>query len=283
MIPDGLDADRLYAAIPVRRSTRVYRDEPLREDDRSAVGALAERIAVFEDVRVDVIHGVPDGFFSGIVGSYFEIRNAPSALVFSRVGRSDRARWHAGYLGEALVLDATARGIATCWVGGSYRESVVKGTADISERPLIVIALGYGGDEPVKNVKRRDLEAIAPGVGRWPSWARAAAEAVRIAPSSMNRQLWRLDLDDAGRMTVSTPGGLARLGGNPRLGGGIAGLHVELAANRHGVLGVWDERDPDAFVFSPAGAVKPMIGAPAPATVHLHSVLGTQASEEGSC
>ena len=283
MIPGGLDSGRLFRAIPARRSTRVYRADPLREEDLTALVALAEEISVFDDVRIDVVEEVPDRFFSGIVGSYFEIKGAPTAIVMSAAGKGERAAWHAGYLGEALVLEATARGIATCWVGGSYRPAVVRQTVGLGDRPIIVIALGYGAEDEPKRVKRRDLDSIAPGVDEWPLWAREAAACVRIAPSSMNRQLWELTLDSSGRMTVNTPSGMALIGGKPRLGGGIAGMHIELAAAHHGVFGVWDEADPDAFVFEPVGTVSWERTALAANPMRLSSVLGAHASEEEPC
>ena len=283
MIPAGLDPARLFQAIGTRRSTRTFRNEPLAPDVQQAISALAQEIAIFDDVRVDVIHGVPDGFFTGIIGSYFPVTGAPSAIVFSRVDGTPRERWHAGYLGEALVLEATARGIATCWVGGSYSAGVVKETTGLDDRPIIVIALGHDAGEAPKTAKRRTLESIAPGHERWPLWAREAAECVRIAPSSMNRQLWQLELDRQGRMTVRTPRALIGVGGDRRLGGGIAGMHVELAAARHGVHGAWNEADLDAFVFEPVGAIPLETAAPARAAVRLADPIGVHASKEEPC
>lgn len=283
MIPGGLDPERLFRAIPARRSTRVYRPESLSDEDLGALVALAEEISTFDDLRIDVVEQVPDRFFSGIVGSYFEIKDAPTAVVMSAVGKSERSAWHAGYLGEALVLEATARGISTCWVGGSYRPVVAKETVGLGDRPIIVIAFGHSAGEEPKRVRRRELESVAPGHEKWPRWAREAAQCVRIAPSSMNRQLWELALDASGRMTVNTPSGMALIGGKPRLGGGIAGMHVELAAAHHDVFGVWDETDPDAFVFEPVGLVAWERTAPASGSMRFSSVLGAHASEEEPC
>lgn len=283
MIPVGLDSERLFRAIPARRSTRVYHPEPLDEGDLDSLVALADDISVFDDVRIDVVEKVPDRFFSGIVGSYFEIKGAPTAIVMSAVGKGERAAWHAGYLGEALVLEATSRGIDTCWVGGSYRSAVARQTVGLEARPIVVIALGHGAEDEPKRVRRRDLDSIAPGVDEWPPWARVAAECVRVAPSSMNRQLWELALDASGRMAVNTPSGMALIGGKPRLGGGIAGMHIELAAAHHDVFGVWDETDPDAFVFEPVGVVPWERAAPTLSPMRLSSVLGAQASEEEPC
>ena len=90
--------------------------------------------------------------------------------------------------------------------------------------------------------RRRELSEIAPGIdGSWPEWARAAAEAVRLAPSAVNRQPWRLTLVNE-RLVISRDNGQETPKVTKSLDCGIAMLHAELGARSQGVHGRWHDR-----------------------------------------
>lgn len=243
-------AERWLAAVPVRRSRRAYERRPVESAGLDSLRRHAGEFRPYPDSRVVLVDDAPAELFIGILGGYGRVTGAPSALIF--VGPSSPgADHHVGYTGEAAVLEATALGLQTCWVGGFFRGPVANELAgtERSERVFAVSPVGHatstrpvgerlmpgtGPDKP-----RLPLQVIAPGSERWPAWAVAGAEAVRLAPSAMHRQPWRLELDERG-MTISADGASTpRV--TKRLDIGIAMLHFELGARAAGSVGAWEE------------------------------------------
>jgi hypothetical protein len=86
---------------------------------------------------------------------------------------------------------------------------------------------------------------LAPGFDaeRWPDWAAEGVRLARIAPSAVNRQPWRFDLEP-GSVKVSVvargaEGSISRL-----LDVGIAMLHFEVGARLMGASGTWQLLEP---------------------------------------
>lgn len=72
-----------------------------------------------------------------------------------------------------------------------------------------------------------------------PEWIRVALEAARLAPSAVNRQPWRFQVEqDALTVSVNRLGREFNI--SKRLDCGIAMLHIEVAALNSGVHGNWD-------------------------------------------
>jgi len=112
----------------------------------------------------------------------------------------------AGYTGEGLILEATSMDLATCWVGGFFNPYAAARQFPLQprERILAVSPLGYAEESKTfeekilsgfgRNSKRIPLTQFVSGLelSRYPQWLPEALEAVRFAPSAMNRQPWRL-------------------------------------------------------------------------------------------
>lgn len=252
------DARRWLAAVPVRRARRSFTGEPAAPADLDALEALASRWSPWPGARAVVVREAPQSMFVGVVGAYGGISHAPSALAF--VGTSGVRAEAVGYTGEGLVLEATARGLDTCWVAGlfSAHQTAALARLDAGERVFAVAALGHAcGAATVKErllfgagrpKHRRSLEQIAPGHEVWPAWARAAVETVRVAPSAMNRQPWRFSL--AKDRLILRLAGVETPRTSRHLDGGIAMLHVEVGAMGAGVRGAWELLEgPEVAVF----------------------------------
>lgn len=246
----GEVAVRWLDAVSVRRSRRSFDgrmpEPPLLEALRRHVGGYRP----YADARVVLVDEAPADLFTGIVGSYGRVTGAASALIFVGPAASG-ADQHVGYAGEAAVLEATALGLQTCWVGGMFRGPVANDLAGTgrSERVFAVSPVGHATPErsraerlvygPGKAKQRLPLDIIAPGHESWPAWALAGAEAVRLAPSAMHRQPWRLRLDQ-GCLTISVDGASTpRV--TKRLDVGIAMLHFEVGARATGSSGAWED------------------------------------------
>lgn len=249
MSPTIEQTRRWLSAVPVRRSRRTFDGSPVPEADLDALDALCRGFRPYGDARAVLVRAAPEALFKGIIGSYGKVAGASSALVFLGTPAEDGTAQHVGYTGEAIVLEATARELDTCWIGGSLDRALAAQIAHLmpGERVFAISPVGravaeapssekliYGWGKPKK---RRDLQEIAPGSSSWPTWASAGVEAARVAPSAMNRQPWRFRME-AGSVIVSCAGTKTPIVGLS-LDCGIAMMHFELAARAVGGPGVW--------------------------------------------
>jgi len=259
------EASSWLDVVPVRHARRSYTGEPVASADLDALEVRAASWRPWQGARVVVIRDAPPALFVGIVGAYGGISHAPSALAF--VGGAGTRGEAVGYTAEGLVLEATARGLDTCWVAGLFSAHVTADLAGLApgERVHAVAALGHArGTATVKErllfgagrpKHRRSLDEIAPGHETWPAWARAAAEATRVAPSAMNRQPWRFSLSERG-LTLRVAG-IETPRASRHLDAGIAMLHAEVGAIGAGVSGAWELLEgPDVAAFQPSAAAE---------------------------
>lgn len=249
--------ERWLKAVPLRHSRRSYTGEPVPSGSLDALESLAASFRPWSRVRAVLVREAPASVFLGIVGSYGGISGAPSAIVL--VGEKDVPGERIGYVGEALVLEATALGLDTCWVGGFFSAAATRRLVSMEdgERVHAIIALGHAQQQVSRKERvlfgqgrakhRRALEEIAGGAEGWPTWVRQGLEAVRVAPSAMNRQPWRFSYDEGSErvpesIVVSFDGPDAPKI-SKRLDCGIAMLHFELGVMAEGVRGTWESLD----------------------------------------
>ena len=135
-----------------------------------------------------------------------------------------RAGLIAGISGEAFVLEAMHQGIGSCWMTGNYRRPVARLHCREEEQVMAVLPLGQPFDpHGARNRQRKDLLALCQDdPAAWPHWAYTAAEAVRKAPSAMNRQPWRMSFSGSTLMFAAKP--------LDSLDSGIALMHLEASA-----------------------------------------------------
>jgi nitroreductase len=138
----------------------------------------------------------------------------------------DMSRLHAGMSGEALTLEIAALELASCWVAGVIRRPLHKAFARENEKIAAVIPLGVPVDpEGARLRNRKPLNAFCPDdPALWPLWAYQAGEAMRAAPSAMNRQPWHI-----GYAGQSLQFGAKQMNS---LDAGIALLHLECALHK---------------------------------------------------
>ena len=245
----GVLVERWLAAVPGRHSRRVFDGRPLPAADAEALDAMCRSFAPYPDARVAFLKEAAPAIFTGLVGSYGKVTDAPSAFVFIADSSSPTCEEHTGYTGEGLVLEANARGLQTCWISGSFSRATTKTLVELREGEVVkgVSPVGYARQTPTttervlfgagRDKHRRSLDQIAPGHEGWPAWAQAGVAAARVAPSAMNRQPWRFALD--GEAVVLTAGGGDLPGASGRLDCGIAMMHFELGARSQGADGEW--------------------------------------------
>ena len=197
--------------------------------------------------------------FKGAIGSYFfKVTEAPYYIAFIANMSAPNIQAITGYLGEGVILEATALGLNTCWVGGFFRhESVMKQiNLQNDERVLAITPIGYSKEEAdrvgvsSKRYRRKNLDKlVVSGKVGDDRWVKSALEAVRIAPSAANRQPWRFKISD-NSIIVSANSKREGIGVSRRLDCGIAMLHTELGALVTGVKGNWEFLEyPDVAIY----------------------------------
>jgi len=200
-------------------------------------------------VRAEFIRLSPEKVFRGIVGNYGRITGAPYYVALIGETGAPNVEESIGYLGEGVILEATALGLGTCWVSGFFRPGAVKDHIEIAEneRVYAVTPIGYtksdySAKEKLYSVaagsqKKKPLEEIVEGTSP-ELWQEKAIEAARIAPSAANRQPWRFVLGEKSiTVRLDSPKDSDKY--PKRLDCGIAMLHIELGARAAGVKGTW--------------------------------------------
>ena len=170
-----------YDAMLMRSSVRKYTGAPDKEQlDR--LGVLCRKLS-WQGVTVRMFKGPG---LKGIKGTdvYAVIvakKNAPMEME--------------GFMGEALVLEATSMGLGTCWLGAMFYPEIINRNVNLQSDEVVhcVIALGKC-DMPAFAPKRKDVvklcgkteeELASLGV-----WQKEAVLAARLAPSAVNQQPW---------------------------------------------------------------------------------------------
>jgi hypothetical protein len=206
------------------------------------------------------------------LGTYGFIRGA-TGFILGAVEEADRNLEDFGYEIQRIVLSATAIGLGTCWLGGTFTRSAFAAKMGLrhGETMPAVVSVGHSAEEP--RIVDRAIRLGAGSDTRLP-WERlffdrsfgaplsceaagrfaVPLEMVRLGPSASNRQPWRIVKDDhVFHFYLQRSGGYrqvnARLFGIPdvqRIDMGIAMCHFELTAAELGLRGQWVLSEPNS-------------------------------------
>lgn len=250
----GIPFSRWYSVVQGRRSRRHF--DPNRPIESGSVATL-ERVCrefmPFPHARAYLVSEPTKDIFKGIVGGYGKVSGAPAFIAFIGDMRAPSVQEDVGYTGEGIILETTALGLNTCWVGGFFRPENVASLIEIkdSERVLAVTPVGYASR--FKSLAERLMTGLGFTHRRLPlsklvsggrgdnltEWAKLSLEAARLAPSAVNRQPWGFEVDSNGiTVFVRTSGPEFNI--SKRLDCGIAMLHIEVAASNFGIQGAWE-------------------------------------------
>jgi hypothetical protein len=238
-----------YKAIFSRRSRRKFKPIALPEDKLNRLSDACQNFRPFSEARAVLVDQPSDRVFLGFIGSYGKIEKAPGYIAFIGDMDSPRVQEAVGYTGEGIILEATALGIGTCWVGGFFRLEAVENQITVAknERILAVTPVGipldsFSFQEKLMTGfgfmhKRKQLSELVNGTPKH-QWMKSALEAARLAPSAVNRQPWRFILGESSiSVALDKSRGTYKIA--RRLDCGIAMLHLELGARHAGINGNW--------------------------------------------
>jgi hypothetical protein len=143
------------------------------------------------------------------IGTYGVIKNAQGFMVGSSINDPVKL-FEFGFVFEGLVLHLTTLGVGTCWLGGTFNRQKLRCSIPLSEQDIIpaISPMGYIAER--QNFKAKAMRRVLKSNQRKPmdqlfffetfeqpihdqaELYQQALHYVRIGPSAMNKQPWRL-------------------------------------------------------------------------------------------
>lgn len=227
-------------AIEQRISRRSYLNIPI---DSDKLQLLKEAIQSYNHDSGLSLQLIEDGgkTFQGFRKSYGLFHGVRSFIALVGKTSDPDLMEKAGYYGELLVLEATALGLGTCFVGASYDKKNCPCKVEKDESLVCVITIGPV--EASQSWKERVIyRMVHIGSGKQdktyssneetPSWFVQGIKAAQLAPSTVNRHPARFSYH-SGIATAY----VEDTGGSNLIDLGIAKANFELAAGGHFELG----------------------------------------------
>lgn len=253
--------ENIFSLIQTRRSVRTYDGAPLKPEHRDALAAYSAEISTPWGIAPEfrLLDAAEHGLKSPVV-------TGEHLYFAAKLPRQEHAEEAFGYAFEKLVLYAWSLGIGTVWLGGTLNRDAFQKAMDLGSGELMPCAspLGY----PAKKPSLRE-SLMRKGVGAdtrlpfgelffdrdfgHPLTTEAAGplarplEAVRLAPSAVNKQPWRVvTAEDAAHFYLKRNKGLVgeATGDLQKIDLGIALCHFCLTAEAEGLKPVLVQEDP---------------------------------------
>ena len=239
---------RWYEAVQTRYSQQKFMTKDIKAFTlKSLEKKIKELNEIYPELRIEIIKKSIKEILPALKGKYGNFTDSPAFMVFFINDNGENSWTKMGYMGEAAILEATALGLGSCWIGARYipDRSRLKLNLKRGERLVAVSPIGYSSEDysltrhfisklfPHRD--RKDVRELCPdGYGSdWPGWVKNAIKLGSFAPSRLNRQPWRFYYGDD-KLVVDCKGEPSAY---KRLECGIALLHLEIGALDGGVSG----------------------------------------------
>jgi nitroreductase len=259
-------------------SWRSYRDIPLKPEDKGRIEEFITSMAP-PPFGTRVRLAIADSHLPGkqrMPGTYGIIKGARTILV-GALTPSPMGEEDFGWAFEAAILCCTSLGLGTCWMGGTMDRGLFGRLIGLDAGELIPAVSPVGVMESSRTIvdslfalgagsrKRKPFSELFFTKGfSTPMDESSAGEyaevlrMVRLAPSSTNRQPWRVvSRDGCFHFFLARTAGYKAISPQvvdlQRVDMGIAMLHFEVTARQLGLEGSWSRRDGTHGVTSPAG------------------------------
>ena len=205
------ETQNLTGFILKRRSTRTFSGKKLSDEQiwqiKSFIGSPDNKKGIFGVVRFELIENNNNSAF----GVYGDIIGAPYYLV-AVTQNNKNALLDAGFAFERLVLFAESMGLATCWLAAtSFNSNEAELRVKLQEGEIIaaISPIGEKADKPteaellerlkLKSDSRLEFDTLFADAQAGGKIAdkktREILQMVRIAPSALNNQPWRVVMD----------------------------------------------------------------------------------------
>lgn len=255
-----------------RYSVRTYDPRPVEQELREKLMDFAAGLSnpFGPGIRIQFIDAAAAAKGEKL-GTYGFIKGAQLYMAVT-VPNEAHAAEALGYEFEHLVLYATSLGLGTCWLGGTFDRKAFASKIRIEENEVfpILSPVGYaaqkirvseeifkkafksGGRKPWETMFFQDsfkqtLTKKAAGEYQYP------LEMVRMAPSAVNKQPWRVVVSKEGIhfFLKHSPGSEVLSLDMQRIDMGIALCHFHLAVCERNLPGRFEKNCPD--IKAPAG------------------------------
>ena len=239
-----------------RHSVRNYEDKELSDDTINKIESYISNLdnPFGGKVRVKLIK--KDEYNKDVkLGTYGFIKGAKYYLTVA-CENGDFALESLGYAFEKVVLYCTSLGLGTVWMAGSFNKGAFAKAMNLKENETIAIVspVGYeGGKKSIigsiigsKKKPRKSFSDIffnndfnTPLSEDLAGEYAEALEMVRLAPSAMNKQSWRIVKQ--GNLIHFYSNGNIEMN---KIDLGIAMCHFDLTAKENGINGEFKLTDP---------------------------------------
>ena len=239
-----------------RRSVRTYSGEPLRSEDRSKLEEFINSLESPFGVPVEFrfLEGKKYGLTSPVlVGA--------DLYLGAKVPRAEKSEIAFGYDFEKVVLYAQSLGIGTVWIAGTMNRPAFEKAMEVKENEVMhaITPIGYTADKMSvrESVMRRGVKAderlpfetlffresfSSPLTQDDAGKLLDALMMVRLAPSAVNKQPWRVVVcGDTVHFYKKGSRGMAEI---QKVDIGIAIAHLVLTLSESGVSGEFVDCDP---------------------------------------
>lgn len=238
-----------------RHSVRSYSMEPL---TGAAINALRSEVTYINTHEAGLKFQLclnDSAPFDGFARSYGAFRNVNNYMAAIIDPSFENAYERAGYFAEQFVIKCTELGLGTCFVGGTFSREHVNAKMEVFEKIPFVVSLGYPEvskttligkmTKSLAHLRKRSIRDFYEGddfeyqnaLAKFP-WLSTALEALKCAPSALNKQPVRLKME----IRESSPVIVAFSKGNNPVDLGIAKYNMAAA-----VKGTWDWGENGAF------------------------------------
>ncbi|MCR4668785.1 MAG: nitroreductase [Clostridia bacterium] len=255
----------LLEAIKHRRSVRTFDGTPLGREDARKIAECAEKAGNPYDIPVEwrILDAKEYGLTSPVI-------TGTDVYIAGKMKRVPHAEEAFGYSFEQVVLCAESLGAGTTWIAGTMNRAAFEKAMGLSEGEVMpcVSPLGYPAKKMslretmmrkgIKADTRFDFSELffdssfgAPLTEEKTGKLRNVLEAVRLAPSAVNKQPWRVVIsgDKAHFYEKRSKGYVAENGWDlQKIDMGIALCHFEAAAKECGLEAVFCICDPGIAV-----------------------------------
>ncbi|WP_313152289.1 nitroreductase family protein [Lacrimispora sp.] len=244
--------------VNARSSVRTYENRGLSTNEKDQINAYIDNLS--NPFSADVTFRMLEKAASSDgekLGTYGVIKGAGNYIAASAAD-NELALEALGYSFEKLVLYATSLGLGTCWLGGTFNRSSFAAAMNLKEGDLFpcISPIGYPAG------KKRTLESLmrwATKADQRKEWSELffkqkfsqpltkddagefafPLEMVRLAPSAVNKQPWRIvqDKDTYHFYLARTLKSDNEKADIQRVDMGIASCHFHMAALEKGLPG----------------------------------------------
>lgn len=253
-------------AVTKRYSVRTFDKKPVEQEIKKKIFSYADSLQNPLGPKIKIQFIEKETTSNGEkLGTYGVIKGA-NLYVGVTIPDEKYALEALGYDFEQLVLYATSLGLGTCWLGGTFNRSAFASAMEIKEDEIFPILSPLGYPAQKKSITEQIMRKSIKADGRLP-WKelffkdnfetslsveeagdyRFPLEMLRLAPSAVNKQPWRVVVDKKGFHFFEKHS----LGGEhgsidmQRIDVGIGICHFHLAALEKNKLGYFERKVPN--------------------------------------